>query len=402
MVQFRPFQGYVPNIGAQEKVTDRVSPPYDVISKEELAELQSRPLNVTNITLGGIDGNYEEAGRRLDSWIAEGRLVKDGKESFYLYRQAFTENFQKVHRNGIIGALRAEGYDREGVIPHEETFSKVKEDRLNLLRGVETHCESIFCLYDELPSDLVSAMEKSAVPVLEWTERQGVTHSLSRISEPKVVQRMMAELSAKRLLIADGHHRYETSVKYAQENPTDERKQYVMATLISTNDPGLIVRPTHRLLSGMEISEDDLINRLEEFFYLRIFDRLPEMISALTASKETALGLWTRNERYILLVPRETDPTDMMWSVDTFVCEKVLLDKVIVPNAGKDFKIAYDHDPISVGDKIQKGEADMAVILSTPNLEAIWQVALGGRVMPKKSTYFWPKIWSGFLYYRMK
>jgi uncharacterized protein (DUF1015 family) len=91
-----------------------------------------------------------------------------------------------------------------------------------------------------------------------------------------------------------------------------------------------------------------------------------------------------------------------MWSVDTFVCEKVLLDKVIVPRAGKDFKIAYDHDPISVGDKIQKGETDMAVILNTPNLEAIWQLALGGRVMPKKSTYFWPKIWSGFLYYRMK
>jgi uncharacterized protein (DUF1015 family) len=126
------------------------------------------------------------------------------------------------------------------------------------------------------------------------------------------------------------------------------------------------------------------------------------MIEALTASKETALGLWTKNERYVLLVPRETDRGDMMWSVDTFVCEKVLLDKVIVPNAGVDFKIAYDHDPISVGDKIQKGQADMAVILSTPNLDAIWQVALGGRVMPKKSTYFWPKIWSGFLYYRMK
>ena len=136
----------------------------------------------------------------------------------------------------------------------------------------------------------------------------------------------------------------------------------------------------------MEISEDDLINRLEEFFYLRLFDRLPEMIEALTASKETALGLWTKNERYVLLIPRETDPNDMMWSVDTFVCEKVLLDKVIVPRAGKDFKIAYDHDPISVGDKIQKGEADMAVILNKPNLDAIWQVALGGRVMPKKST----------------
>jgi uncharacterized protein (DUF1015 family) len=402
MVQFRPFKGYVPKLGAQEKVTDRVSPPYDVISKEELAELQSHPLNVTNITLGGIEGNYDEAGRRLDSWIAQGKLGKDERESFYLYRQTFTENFKKVYRTGIMGILRAEGYDREGIIPHEETFSKVKEDRLNLLRGVETHCESIFCLYDELPDDLMKAMEKSAKPILEWTEKQGVTHTLSRISDAPVVQRMMSELSSKRLLIADGHHRYETSVKYAQENPTDEGKQFVMATLISTNDPGLIVRPTHRLLSGMEISEDDLIDRLEEFFYLRMFDHLPEMIEALTASKETALGLWTKNERYLLLVPRETDPHDMMWSVDTFVCEKVLLDQVIVPFAGKDFKIAYDHDPISVGDKIQKGEADMAVMLSTPDLEAIWQVALEGRVMPKKSTYFWPKIWSGFLYYRMR
>ena len=402
MVQFRPFNGYVPKIGVEEKVIDRVSPPYDVISKEELADLQSLPLNVTNITLGGIDGNYDEAGRRLDSWIAQGKLAMDEKESFYLYRQTFTENFRKVHRTGIIGILRAEGYDRDGVIPHEETFSKVKEDRLNLLRGVETHCESIFCLYDELPGELWRAMDKKAMPILEWTERQGVTHTLSRISDDQVVQRMMTELSSKRLLIADGHHRYETSVKYAQENRNDERKQFVMATLISTNDPGLIVRPTHRLLSGMEISEDDLINRLEEFFYLSMFDRLPEMIDALTASKETALGLWTRNEHYLMLVPRETDPQDTMWSVDTFVCEKVLLDKVIIPSAGRDFRIAYDHDPISVGDKIQKGEADMAVMLSTPDLEAIWRVALEGRVMPKKSTYFWPKIWSGFLYYRMK
>jgi uncharacterized protein (DUF1015 family) len=402
MVQFRPFQGYTPNTGAQEKITERVSPPYDVISKDELAELQSHPLNVTNITLGGIGGKYEEAGRRLDCWIEQGRLVKDENDSFYLYRQTFTENFEKVHRTGIIGVLRAEGYDRNGVIPHEETFSKVKEDRLNLLRGVETHCESIFCLYDELPGDLVKAMDKGAALILEWTEKQGVTHTLSRISDPALVNRMTAELSSKRLLIADGHHRYETSVRYAQENPADERKQFVMATLVSTKDPGLIVRPTHRLLSGMEISEDALINRLEEFFYLRIFDRLPEMIEALSASKETALGLWTKNERYILLTPRETDPTDIMWSVDTFVCEKVLLDKVVIPNAGVDFKIAYDHDPISVGDKIQKGEADIAVILSTPDLDAIWQVALEGRVMPKKSTYFWPKIWSGYLYYRMK
>ena len=402
MVQFRPFNGYIPNLGAEEKVTDRVSPPYDVISKEELAELQSHPLNVTNITLGGIDGSYATAGKRLESWIAGQELVRDAKESFYLYRQTFTESFQKVHRTGIIGILRAEGYDKDGVIPHEETFSKVKEDRLNLLRGVETHCESIFCLYDDLPADLVDDMDKNARPVLEWTEKQGVTHTLLRISEASVVHRMIHELGRKRLLIADGHHRYETSVKFAQENPSDPRKQFVMATLISTKDPGLIVRPTHRLLSGMEISEDDLINRLEEFFYLSMFDHLPEMIDALTASKDTALGLWTKNERYVLLVPRETDPEDMMWSVDTFVCEKVLLDKVIVPNAGVDFKIAYDHDPISVGDKIQKGQADMAVILNTPNLDAIWQVALGGRVMPKKSTYFWPKIWSGFLYYRMK
>ncbi len=402
MVQFRPFHGFIPNIGAQEKVTDRVSPPYDVISKDELADLQSHPMNVANITLGGIDGNYVDAGKRVDHWIAQGLLGKDEMESFYLYRQTFTENFEKVHRTGIIGILKAEGYDKNGVIPHEETFSKVKEDRLNLLRGVETHCESIFCLYDQLPSDLIRAMEKSARPVLEWTEKQGVTHTLARISDASVVERMGTELSSKRLLIADGHHRYETSVKYAQENPADDRKQYVLATLVSTNDPGLIVRPTHRLLSGMEISEDDLINRLEEFFYLRMFDHLPEMIKALTASKETALGLWTKNERYVLLSPRETDPDDIMWSIDTFVCEKVLLDKVIMPRAGKDFKITYDHDPISVGDKIQKGEADMAVILSPPDLEAIWQVALGGRVMPKKSTYFWPKIWSGFLYYRMK
>jgi uncharacterized protein (DUF1015 family) len=152
----------------------------------------------------------------------------------------------------------------------------------------------------------------------------------------------------------------------------------------------------------MEVSEDDLIDRLEEYFYVEMFDQLQEMIGKLSSSKEVALGLWTKNGHYALLTPREYDRSDLMWSVDTYVCEKVLLDKVIAPVAGKGFKIAYDHDPISVGDKIHKGETDVAVLLNTPDLDVIWKVAIEGRKMPKKSTYFWPKIWSGFLYYRMR
>ena len=191
MVDFRPFRGVLPHLSKGEDIADRVSPPYDIISAEEQAKLQAKPCNITRITLGAVDGRYEQAAGLLDSWLSSGKLVQDKEECYYLYRQGFKDGERWLTRNGIIGVLRSEGYEAGNIIPHEETFPKVKEDRLNLLRATATHCESIFGLYDRSEVDM-SEVEKSATKLFECTDVSGTRHQLYRISDRGMVEAIQA------------------------------------------------------------------------------------------------------------------------------------------------------------------------------------------------------------------
>ncbi|KUE73852.1 hypothetical protein AUQ37_07375 [Candidatus Methanomethylophilus sp. 1R26] len=162
MVEFLPFKGYRPSIGAGDSIADFVSPPYDVIGPEQLRELQSKKHNVTNLTLEqDADGRYHGSAQRLESFIAEGALRQDAP-SYYLYDQTWEEDGVRTTRRGLVGILRTEEYSRGNIIPHEETFSKVKADRLNLLRDTETHLESIFGIYEGLGKDLDKKVDGAA------------------------------------------------------------------------------------------------------------------------------------------------------------------------------------------------------------------------------------------------
>ena len=217
MVDFRPFRPLIPRLGNGEAMIERVSPPYDIISAEELAILRSQRYNVTNITLGGVDGDYAQAGKLLAAWLEEGALAQDRRDSFYVYKQTFCQGEHCWQRTGLIGIMAARGYADE-VVPHEETYPKVKEDRLNLLRGTETHCESIFGIFDEISARVKDLIEDQETKVLEFTDHQEVRHCLYRVCDPETVKAISEELRGKSVLIADGHHRFETASRYAQEN----------------------------------------------------------------------------------------------------------------------------------------------------------------------------------------
>lgn len=401
MVDFRPFQGLLPRLSKQEDIADRVSPPYDIISPEEQAKLQSKPYNITKITLGAVDGRYEQAAKLLDSWISAGKLEQDKEPCFYLYRQSFQDDGKWLSRNGLVGILRAEGYDSGNVIPHEETFPKVKEDRLSLLRGTATHCESIFGLYDRSEVDL-GEVAKGGQKLFECTDLSGTVHQLFRVSDRGTVNRLQDMFAAKRILIADGHHRYETACKYAQENLLDERKAYVLCTMVSSEDTGMFVRPTHRLVKNLRYQEKELRDKLAKHFAVRSVKGPGAVAAALDAASAPTFGIILSNGT--CLVAEYTAPLgDILWSVDTYVCQEVLLKEVLysMPK-GNELTMEYDHDLDSSARKVQRGEVDLAIIVRAPSLDMVWKVAQAGRKMPKKTTYFWPKIWSGFVLYRMK
>lgn len=395
MVDFRPFRPLIPCLKNGEGMIERVSPPYDVISAEELARLKAQRHNVTNITLGGVDGDYSAAGRLLDSWLKEGALSQDRTDGFYTYKQTFCQGENCWQRTGIVGVLAAKGYS-EGVVPHEETFPKVKEDRLNLLRGTETHCESIFGIFDELSASTKDLMDDKETRVLEFTDPQGVRHCLYRICDPAAVKAISEELRGKTVLIADGHHRFETASRYAQEHPDDERKGYVLATLVPSNDPGLLVYPTHRLVKELAVPAKEFMKKMGERFDILPMKDPSALESALKERGPSDIGLIVEGSSY-LASPKKI-PSDPMWEIDSYVCQEMVLKGDAWPSEPS---VEYEHDTQKALSKVSSGYRLM-VLLRPPSVDMIWQLARQDRRMPKKSTYFWPKMWSGFVLYRMK
>ena len=394
MVTFLPFPGLRPNIRAGEHVGDRISPPYDVIGPDYLKELQSHPHNVTRLTLNpDPDKRYHGARAELDSWMSDNSLKQD-QDSFYIYEQTFDDAGTTRVRRGIVGALRTEPYDAGNIIPHEETFSKVKADRLNLLRDMETHLESIFGIFQGLSPELSKAIRDHESLVYRYVDADGVEHRYYRLSDPAITGRITEELSDQRMLIADGHHRYETALNYALENPEDERKQFVLATLVASDDEGLVIWPTHRLVSAGDISERNAMKGISKSMTLTETDR---------DGIENGLGdhmmglVFKSGACYFADYDGGDDP---MWTLDTYVAQEKILMGVYKSDEGK-ADVSYDAELPSVLAKMDAKEYDLAIVLNDPSLQRIWDLSMAGKRMPKKTTFFFPKIWSGFVFYLM-
>ncbi len=395
MVTFLPFPGYRPSLKDGEKIDERVSPPYDVIGDDYLKELQSHPHNVTRLTLMPVDKRYKESRKELDAWIADGSLMKD-EDSFYLYRQTFDDHGVTKVRTGFVGKLKLEKYEEGHIIPHEETFSKVKADRLNLLRDMETHLESIFGIFQGFSEGLNGRIEKSLVPLYDLTDDTGVRHQYFRIADKDVIADITKELKDQNMLIADGHHRYETALNYSLENPGDELKSYVLATLVPADDKGLVIWPTHRLVKSDEISDKNVIAKVQKSMVTKEVDSADAMMAEL---KDWQFGMMFRSGRFIL-ARYETEKEDPMWKLDTYVLQELILKGIYKSDEDK-ATVAYDAEYPSVKKKMDAKEYDMAAVLNDPSLQTIWDLSMIGKRMPKKTTFFFPKIWSGFVFYRM-
>ena len=362
MVTFLPFPGLRPNIKAGEHVGDRISPPYDVIGPDYLKDLQSRPHNVTRLTLNpDADRRYHGARAELEQWIADGALKQD-PDSFYIYEQTFDDNGTTRVRRGIVGILKTESYDEGNIIPHEETFSKVKADRLNLLRDMECHLESIFGIFPGLSSDLDRKIRDHESLVYRYVDSSGVEHRYCRISDPEITREISEQLADQRMLIADGHHRYETALNYALENPDDERKQFVLATLVAADDEGLVIWPTHRLVDAGDISERNAIKGISKAMTLTETDR-DGMVAGLG---DHMMGLLFKSGAcYFADYDGGDDP---MWALDTYVAQEKILKGVFKSDEGK-ADVSYDAELDSVLEKMDAKEHDLAIVLNDPSLE---------------------------------
>ena len=394
MPRFEPFAG-IRYDTERVALDDVLAPPYDVISPDDLERLEARsPHNAVRLELPRDEATrdrYVAAQCRLDEWLAAGILVVDEEPSFYVYRMGFhDEQGRPRQTSGVIGALELSVPGEGDVLPHERTMSKPKDDRLNLLRACRANLSPVWGL--SLATGLSQLCELPGPPTARGTDEDGVHHRLWRITQSGVVNAIAEAVSGAPVVIADGHHRYETALHYR-----DERRQQqsgapagadlLMAYVVELSDEQLTVRPIHRLLSGLP-DGFDLVEALSDSF--EIFDgTVPPAGIAARMEDAGALAL-VQNGRAWLLRPRgDVNPDEG---------DADRLDAALARLPAHD--VVYQHGVDNTLALLEKGDAQAAVLLRATTVDQIAAAARDRRRMPAKSTFFYPKPRTGLVFRR--
>ena len=357
MAVVKPFRAlrYTETAGPLESL---VAPPYDVIDDALRAELRARsPHNVVHLTLPDSE---EEAARTVEEWRRSGVFAEDPPAIWALAQDYVGPDGIERRREGIVASLKVEPYATKTVLPHERTHAGPKEGRLRLLRATRMQLEPIFLLYD----GPAPARPPDRAPDLEVAMPNEGGAQLWRLDDPKLVR----AFHDKQLLIADGHHRYETAVAFAQEEGTPEAAQ-MLVVLVSTSDPGLEIFPTHRVFAEPRHLEGE---------------RIP------VADPESALDVLTGERPAVIEVTDE----------EAFIVrgESPLLDVQLVDTLGHD-GIGYTPDAGEALRRVYEGEAAVAYLMRPTRIEDVFRAARAGDVLPQKTTYFFPKLISGLLFH---
>jgi uncharacterized protein (DUF1015 family) len=401
-------------VGALADVT---SPPYDVIDAEQREALLKRsPFNVVAVDLpkgepGGRD-SYTTAGEQFEAWQMQGVVVRDPEPSLWAHTQTYTgPDGQERTRRGFFCRVRIEGYGPGRVRPHERTHPGPKEDRLRLMRATRTNLSPIFSLYSDPQNVAWKALEPATAetPWGEVSDGDGTTHKLWRVSDPQAIAAVQAATSDVELLIADGHHRYETADTYAEELGGDGEHRYVLMCLVALEDPGLTVFPTHRLVRGLDRERQEALRETlrRDFEIAEVpFDRIapergagPLQLGYIDSHHLQPYRLTLKDQA--IADAALPDFSEAYRSLDTGVLEALLL-KGALGLSDDDIShfngLFYARSTAEAVARVRSGEYDAAFLMRPTPVSQVRDVAASGENMPPKSTFFYPKLLTGLLF----
>ena len=402
MPRFEPFAGVRYDLD-RVNLDDVVAPPYDVIGPEEQSALEARsPYNVVRIDLPRNTGDgrdrYTVAGALLDEWLAGGVLRTDPEPGFYAYRMGYRDvdgNSRQIA--GVFGALELVTPGEGDVLPHEETQSKVRDDRLRLLRACRADLSPVWGLSmaDGL-SELCTAAP--GAPVARCTDEEGVHHRLWRLTQPGVVEAVTATVASAPVVIADGHHRYSVALAHRDEVRAAKGRvggdeDLLLALVCELGDSQAGVRPIHRLVSGLA-PDFDLLAALEPFFEA-VADAGPPSTLPERMAEAGGLGLVEGADQAWLLLPRAGAGD----AEDDVPPDAALLDAALATLP--DHSLGFEHSLDSVLAVVGSGKASAGVLLRPVDVHQIARTAVAGRRMPTKTTFFHPKPRTGMVFRRL-
>jgi uncharacterized protein (DUF1015 family) len=430
MADIQPFRALrydLQRVSAAQVVTQ----PYDKITPAmQEGYYAASPYNLVRIILGrrepdsAGDNVYTRAAAYASQWRSEGILRQDSSPSIYTYSQTFTApSGTRFERRGFIALGRVEDYSAKVVFRHEQTLSKPKADRLDLLRATRAHYEQLFLLYED-SGQIASLLATPQPPTIDVADEYGVAHRVWQISDPGVIASVQEKMSDKKLVIADGHHRYETALNYRDEcrstagtssNP-QAPYEFVMMTFVNMNDPGLLVLPTHRVVHSLgSFSADDFQNSARAFFEVEEVDPALDAARATTLLRErgragTALLAVTANCAFVLHTPKAAGEQFMaglsprQQALDVVQLHKCLLEGVLKlseESIRNQQNLSYLREAAEALAQVRKGAANIAFLMNPCPVAQVRDVAFAGEVMPQKSTDFYPKLLSGLTTYAL-
>jgi len=413
MAKIFPFSAYRYSEIAGPLVS-LVTQPYDKITPAmRKTYLAQSPYNLVRIILGeqreadsATDNVYTRAAQHLKSWIESGILAQDQEPSLFAYFQEFRvpDTGEYLTRKGFVGLGQVEDYSANIVYRHEQTLSGPKKDRLELLRHTRAHLEQLFMLYPDPTGEIDRMLDEvaQAMPDAEVADEYGAEHRLWRVSDPARISRIQTLMSDKKLLIADGHHRYETALAFRNENPGSDDASKVVMTFVNMHAPGLKILATHRLISDLkDFDESGFLRRAESAFRVERIDSIEKLTKRWAESKpgQCVFGIVMPGGSYIF------EAKDPKGQLDVPVLHTALIGGVlgISEEQVRDGKhLRYMRGLDSAIEEVKSGTAQIACLLKPTSVEQVANISFGGGVMPQKSTDFYPKLLSGLTIYKLR
>jgi uncharacterized protein (DUF1015 family) len=415
-------------------ISDVVTQPYDKIS----ASMQDRYYSISAHNLvrvilgkpepgdGDLENVYTRAAGNLREWQSEQILVRDTGPSIYLYTQTFRipgdSSGPQYERRGFVAAGQLEDYDQKVVFRHEQTLSKPKADRLNLLRATQSHFGQIFMLYSEPSGSINAALAQSRTPDVEVRDEYDVIHRMWRISDATTIAKVQAAIEDKKLIIADGHHRYETALNYRDEMrrqfgvSREAPRERVMMTFVNMDSPGLVILPTHRVVFGLEgFDIGSTLAKLKKFFDVENLGPVSALSAAADRLREagrerTALLAVVADSAFLLrALPNQQSVALAGQSVRQRALDVVQLHKLVLEEtlgmSEEDIRnqkhLKYVRESQEAVEQV-RGGANVAFLMNPARMQQVRDIAFSGEVLPQKSTDFFPKLLSGLTIYSLE
>jgi uncharacterized protein (DUF1015 family) len=392
---------------------DLIAPPYDVIDDEGRAELAARnPHNVVELDL---PPSYEAAAETLDEWRRNGVLVQEDEPAIWALRQDYrAPDGSTRSRTGFFARVRVEDYGAGRIRPHERTHPGPKEDRLRLTRATRANLSPIFSLFPDAGGAATETLAQATggEPFAEATDGEGTRNTLWRVSDPEQIAALQAALADAELLIADGHHRYETARVYADELGGEGDHRYVLMFLVALDDPGLLIFPTHRMLSGLKDDSEkqeairDVARRDFEIETLEDTRELEPPANGGRVAFGYMDSFLKRPFRLTLKDQKIADDAlagmpEPYRKLDTAVLEALVL-RGALGMSEDDIShlrgLDYSKNLADAIERVESGAADAGFFMRATPVEQVREVAAAGESMPPKSTYFYPKVPTGLVF----